>query len=62
VDGERTRILIANALFRAVPIEAGQHTVELRFEPLTHIVGAIISGLALLVVLGVMAWGWLVRR
>jgi len=58
VDGERTRVLIANALFRAVPIEAGQHMIELRFEPLTHLVGAAISGAALLVTLALIAFGF----
>jgi len=62
VDGERTRVLIANALFRAVPIEAGQHTLELRFEPLSHIVGALISALTLIACVGLMLWGWLGRR
>jgi uncharacterized membrane protein YfhO len=62
VDGERTRVLIANALFRAVPIEAGRHTVDLRFEPLSHVIGALVSGLSLLVCLGLIVWGWLGRR
>ena len=32
VDGERVPLLTANYLFRAVPIPAGEHRVELRFE------------------------------
>jgi uncharacterized membrane protein YfhO len=47
VDGQAARVLIANALFRAVPIEPGNHTVELRFEPLSHLIGAVVSVLAL---------------
>jgi Bacterial membrane protein YfhO len=61
VDGERTRVLIANALFRAVPIEAGQHTIELRFEPLSHLVGAAVSIIALIITLGIVAFGFKAR-
>jgi hypothetical protein len=43
VDGQPTQVLIANALFRAVTIEPGQHQVELRFEPASVLVGAALS-------------------
>ncbi|MBM2812852.1 MAG: hypothetical protein HW416_3611, partial [Chloroflexi bacterium] len=33
VDGADAQILPANALFRAVPLPAGEHLVELRYEP-----------------------------
>ncbi|MFK7986442.1 MAG: hypothetical protein AB8I08_10450 [Sandaracinaceae bacterium] len=33
VDDEQTAVLRANGFVRAVPIEAGSHRVELRFEP-----------------------------
>jgi hypothetical protein len=33
VDGERVDLLRANYTFRAVPIPAGTHSVELRYEP-----------------------------
>src|SRR5207244_12960297 len=55
VDGQPGRVFIANALFRAVAIDAGTHTVEFRFEPLTHLVGAAISAVSLLGVLLVIA-------
>jgi hypothetical protein len=57
VDGRQTRVFIANALFRAVAIEPGQHVVELRFEPLSHTLGAAISFLTLLLTLGLLVWG-----
>jgi uncharacterized membrane protein YfhO len=58
VDGQSTRVFLANAVFRAVALEPGQHIVEFRFEPLSHMVGAAVSGLALLVTLGILAWGF----
>ncbi|MDQ3809162.1 MAG: YfhO family protein [Chloroflexota bacterium] len=57
VDGRPSPVLIANALFRAVALEPGQHMVELRFEPLSHLVGAVISTVALLALLVVVGWG-----
>jgi uncharacterized membrane protein YfhO len=58
VDGRSTPILIGNALFRAVPLEPGNHVVELRFEPLSHLVGAAISAISLLGLLGLLAWAF----
>jgi hypothetical protein len=62
VDGQPSRVFIANALFRAVAVEPGQHVVEFRFEPLSHVVGAIISAAALILALGVVVWGAVERR
>jgi uncharacterized membrane protein YfhO len=33
-----------------VPVPAGEHTVELTFRPLSFTIGAIVSGLAVVVV------------
>jgi len=57
VDGQPTKVLIANALFRAVALEPGAHEVEFRFEPLSHVIGAIVSGISLLLVLAAIGWG-----
>ena len=57
IDGQPTKVLIANALFRAVAIEPGVHEIEFRFEPLSHLIGAVVSAVSLLVVLTVIAWG-----
>jgi uncharacterized membrane protein YfhO len=57
VDGQPARVLIANALFRAVAIEPGTHTVEFRFEPLSHMLGAVVSAISLLVVVGAIGLG-----
>ncbi len=56
VDGQPVRIFMANALFRAVPIDAGSHVVDFRFEPLSQLVGGLVSVLCLLVVLGAIVW------
>jgi hypothetical protein len=60
VDGQPARVFIANALFRAVAIDAGRHVVEFRFEPISITIGAAISAFSLLVALFAIAWD--VRR
>ena len=60
VDGQPSRIFVANALFRAVPIDAGVHVLDFRFEPASQRVGAVVSVLCLLVVIGAIVWS--VRR
>ena len=62
VDGRQSRVFIADALFRAVALEPGQHVVEFRFEPLSHLLGAVVSALTLAVALGLIAWGLRTRR
>jgi uncharacterized membrane protein YfhO len=62
VDGQPGRVLIANALFRAVAIEPGQHTVEFRFEPLSHLVGAGISAVGVVLDLALVLGGLYVQR
>lgn len=46
VDGERVELYRADHLFRAVPIPAGEHTVELRYESWPLRIGMVISLLA----------------
>jgi Bacterial membrane protein YfhO len=58
VDGQPSRVFIANALFQAVGLEPGTHQVEFRFSPLSHVVGAAISGVGLLVALVAIVWGF----
>jgi hypothetical protein len=67
VDGQDAPVLPANALFRAVPLSPGDHTVELRYEAETVRLGlamtiwAACGGIA--VVLGaLMAAQWAQRR
>jgi hypothetical protein len=58
VDGAPAPLLRANHAFRAVPVPAGEHRVELRYRPGAVRLGA---GLSLLGALGLAALG-LVRR
>lgn len=43
VDGKEEAIRRANLFFRAVPVPAGNHTVEFRYEPRSFKVGGIVS-------------------
>ncbi len=52
VGDEPAPILTANALLRAIPVPAGEHTVELRHESATLQMGMVISLLAFLGLLG----------
>lgn len=54
VDGAPARIYVADHTLRAVPVPAGTHEVELRYESATLVVGTVLSGLV------VAAWGGLV--
>ena len=55
VDGQPTKVFIADALFRAVAIEPGTHVVEFRFEPLSHLIGLGVSAVSLIITLLVAA-------
>jgi len=45
VDGKPTELMRANSSFRAIALEAGSHTIELRYESATFKTGALISGI-----------------
>jgi len=62
VDGAPAPVYIANALFRAVPLEPGRHVVEMRFQPLSLLVGAGVSAVSLAAAVGVALWGFTRRR
>jgi hypothetical protein len=50
VDGQSAPILRTNYILRAVPVPAGEHTVELTFRPLSFTIGAIFSVVTLIAV------------
>jgi hypothetical protein len=50
VDGEPAEILRANYAFRAVRLEAGEHTVEMVYRPTSVLVGGALSLTALAVI------------
>jgi len=56
VDGQEVPIEEANGFARAVAVSPGTHHVEYRFEPPSVFWGFRISGLAIVVSLGVAAW------
>ncbi|MGB3307687.1 MAG: YfhO family protein [Thermomicrobiales bacterium] len=46
VDGKRVDLLQTNGALRGVPLPAGEHTVELRYEPVELRAGMAVSGVA----------------
>jgi hypothetical protein len=64
VDGQPTTLLRGDLLFRVIPVPAGEHDVELRFEPTSVKLGLGISLVALAIVLVclVMSGGRMRRR
>jgi hypothetical protein len=57
VDGVAAPVLRANILFRAVPVPAGQHQVELRYEAPGLLQGALLTGLGAALALAGCWWG-----
>ena len=55
LDGSPAPIHVANGLLRAVPLPAGAHLVELRFESPTLRIGVGISAMTAALLLGVCA-------
>jgi hypothetical protein len=60
VDGREAPILRANSLFRAIPLGAGHHRVEMAFRPKSAMLGAALSLLSFLSALAI--WAWLARK
>jgi hypothetical protein len=57
VDGTSAEMVRANGLFRAVRLNPGRHIVEFTYRPKALVWGAAVSGLALVVTLGLLAGG-----
>jgi hypothetical protein len=62
VDGQPTQVLRADTTLRAVCLPAGSHTVRFDFRPRDLVIGAIISCLALVVVMGAAVAGLISAR
>jgi hypothetical protein len=62
VDGQSVQVLRADTILRAVCLPAGSHTVRFDFQPRDLVVGAAISSLALVVVMGVIIERWISAR
>jgi hypothetical protein len=56
VDGRQAPIYRTDAILRAVEVPAGQHQVEMVFDPLSVKLGLAISGITLLLSLAYLAW------
>ncbi len=56
VDGEPVEILRADYTLRAIPVRAGQHRIEMWYEPLSFKIGGVISGMTVLVCVGAMVF------
>ena len=58
IDGQPAEIERADIMFRAVKVPAGQHRVEMRYQPLSFTLGAVISlGTGVLLIAG-----WFIAR
>ena len=63
VNGIETRLVRANYLWKAVPLPAGNHRVELRYhDPLVAVSAWITLSSTLLLLAGAFAWMWWGRR
>jgi hypothetical protein len=62
VDGEKAEILLANAAFRAVPLMAGKHTVEFRYESKTFQTASLITYFSSLFVILVIVYNLIIQR
>ncbi|MCX6146505.1 MAG: YfhO family protein [Candidatus Kapabacteria bacterium] len=54
IDGKETEVLRADYCFRAIPITAGNHTIELKFESKAYASGKMISIITMLLALGLL--------
>lgn len=57
VDGRKVQVEPALSIFSGVPLEAGEHEVVLTYRPVGFLPGALISGVSLLICLGLWLWG-----
>jgi len=55
IDGESVKIYHANYLFKALRIPAGEHKVELRYQPMSFVIGCVLSAISWCL-LGVLWW------
>lgn len=62
VDGKPAPIYRANAIFRAVPVPAGEHTVTLAYRPVSLLVGGLITAATLGVGAALVLWGRMRER
>jgi hypothetical protein len=57
VDGKEVDILRTNHALRGIPLPAGDHIVELKYQPRALFIGIWITGGGIIAILGVWTWG-----
>ena len=57
IDGVPATVWRADHAFRAVAVPAGRHEIVMRFRPLSVMAGAVVSGIALIVVVSLVVTG-----
>jgi hypothetical protein len=58
VDGRSTPIYRADYIFRAVRLQAGEHTVVFEYHPWSFAIGAVVSGASLLICAGLAVFAY----
>jgi hypothetical protein len=59
VDGDPVAVLRADSLFRAIPLPAGEHEVEIFFDSASFTRGTLLSLGGLVIVVIMLSWRWL---
>jgi hypothetical protein len=62
VDGSKVDILRTNHALRGVPLGAGEHVVEMKYEPRELTIGLWSTGFSSIAILGVWIWAGIDRR
>ncbi|GAB4545702.1 MAG: hypothetical protein Kow0063_39830 [Anaerolineae bacterium] len=61
LDGQPVRLIRSDAVLRGIPVPQGRHIVQVWYTPLSARLGLVISGLALVVIIGFEGW-YIVRN
>lgn len=62
VDGNEVKVMMANAAFRGVVVDAGEHTVEFKYISETHATGRMLTLFGLIIALaGIGVGGFIIR-
>jgi hypothetical protein len=56
VDGQDAEVLRVNGTLRGILLSEGRHTVEMRFLPTSFVIGLTITGISILICVGVFVW------